>query len=434
MQPQQRKKARVSPSTEFPQQSDPDMVPSSQSDEEELATADCASTANRGGVTKRSNLPTPHRDDEGVDAMAVDDNHPSLFQDVKVAERLRPAVQITQMLTPPLSDLSSPPPTPIASAKKSTRNIIADIRARAYAKSFSSPESDQFDFQDLLDSSEDEQLPTLPLPAPKQRRWVFLSNFAGKVFSCHLYSMRRKGKQTDPSTRYSLRNRSSSLLQPSVKTRAKPTKKGPDPFTALLKEKHLAERCGNGSEAIEKAELTVLQYGGKDGLLDEMEDEEGVEDVSEWGTNVSSGSIRDILNARNARKDDSDLELDEGDKKRILEEEGGKTVLNILEEDKAERCKTGNDKISGIRIWTQKADAESSAMAVDEDYQISGDSPVVRLLNNSLTSGGTSLDSPSFLSNCNAANSHHSHEFAPQDESHASGSTRRASCNCFLSS
>lgn len=177
---------------------------------------------------------------------------------------------------------------------------------------------------------------------------------------------------------------------------AKLAKKEPNPFTALLKEKHQSEKRGNGSGAIEKAELTLLQYGGKDGLLNEMNDDED-DEVSEWGTDIPSASIRDILNARNVRKDDSDLDLDEGDRERILEEEGGKTVLKILEQDKAERFKTGNDdKVSGIQIWTQKAD-EQSTMAVDKNYRISGDSSVVTLLNNSLTCGGTSLFSASFL-------------------------------------
>lgn len=405
MKPQQRKKARISPPTEFSHTSNSDMVPSSQSDEEELATANQvigATMANRGGATKRSKLPTPHRDDEGVDAMEIDD-HASVFQDevMRDAEPLKPAFRITQMLTPPLSDLSSPPPTPVASAKNSTQNIIASIKARAYAKSFSSPESDQYDFQDDLDSSDDEPLPTLPLPAPRQRKWVF--SFKLLICPHHRYSTRRKVKQTDngssnrATTRYSFRNCSSSPLETNVKTQAKPAKKGPDPFTALLKEKHQAEKRGNGSGAIEKAELTLLQYDGKDGLLNEMDDDED-DEVPEWGTNIPSASIRDILNARNGRKDDSDLDLDEGDRERILEEEGGKTVLKILEQDKAERFKTSNDdKVSGIQIWTQKADEQSSTMAVDGNYRIIGNSPVVSLLNKSLTCGGTSLYSASFL-------------------------------------
>ena len=178
--PQQRKKARISPPTGLSRPSNPDMVPSSQSDEEELPPADHqlsgVSTTNKAGATNSSKLPT-HRDGESTNAMTVND-HASASQDevMKDAELdlepLKP-VQLTQMLTPPLSDLSSSPPTPIVSdgAKKSTQNIIADIKARAYAKSFS-PESDQFEFQDNLDSSEDEQLPTLPLPAPRSKKWV----------------------------------------------------------------------------------------------------------------------------------------------------------------------------------------------------------------------------------------------------------------------
>lgn len=213
----------------------------------------------------------------------------------------------------------------------------------------------------------------------------------------HLFSTQRKGKQPDTGpaeTRYSLRK--FSPPEPKVKTQPKP--RGSDPFTALLKEKNQAAKRGNGRDAIEKAELTVLQYRGKDTLLDEMEGEE-VEEAAEWGANISSVSVRDILNARNEPKDDSDLELDDRDKERIRGAKGGKTVLKILEQDKAERFKTCNDNtMSGIRLWAQKTDAESSAMAVDENYQISGDSPVVRLLNNSLGCGGMSLNSSLFLS------------------------------------
>lgn len=193
---------------------------------------------------------------------------------------------------------------------------------------------------------------------------------------------------------YSLRNRSSS---PKPKIQVNPVKKGVDPFTTLLKEKHQAEKRGKGSEAIEKAELVVLQYDGKDSLLDEMENEENCEEISEWGTNISSGSIHDILNARNEQKDDSDLDLGEGDKERILGEAGGKTILKILEQDKAEKHKVvQDDKISGIHIWIQKADTKSSAMAVDEYYQIPGDGFVVSILKNSMKCGGTLLGTRSF--------------------------------------
>lgn len=123
----------------------------------------CVSTATRGGATRGSKLSR----DDGPNVMAVDDDDSRIPQDEIMKDDLSTSVKVIQMLTPPSSDLPSLPPTPVApdSAKKSTQNIIADIKARAYAKRFSSPDSDQLDFQDDLDSSDDDEL-ILPLPAP----------------------------------------------------------------------------------------------------------------------------------------------------------------------------------------------------------------------------------------------------------------------------
>lgn len=175
----QRKKPRVSPPAQLSRPSIPDIVPSSQSDEAELLTTNHqlngASAANKGVSNKISKLFTPPHEARAADAMEVDDNCVLISQvepmkNLKLdAEPLNSAAQVVQMLTPPLSDPFSPTPTPVV-PKKSIQNVIAAIKARAYAKSISSPDPDELDFQDDLDSSDDDQLPILPLPASKPQK------------------------------------------------------------------------------------------------------------------------------------------------------------------------------------------------------------------------------------------------------------------------
>jgi len=196
------------------------------------------------------------------------------------------------------------------------------------------------------------------------------------------------------STRLSLRHLSGSpteSLRPDlVADHANATKKKPSviPFTSLLREKRQAEKHGITSDNIDMAESTALQYG-KDSLMDEMDDEEDDGDPSEWGPSISSLGVRGILTSRPHRRDDPDLTLEDEDRERIIEEDGGKTILDILEKDKAEKIKSGSpDKTSGIQLWRTGLAAESSALAVNEPHCIPGNSPYIRLLNGALQCGG----------------------------------------------
>jgi len=110
--------------------------------------------------------------------MVVDDhttivNLESQDEVLKVAKSLQPSTSQSQMLTPPSSDLPSVPPTPVVLQNRTARDLIDEIKARAYAKSLSSPEYDDVDFKELV-SSDDEQLPDLLLPALKLNRCVSL--------------------------------------------------------------------------------------------------------------------------------------------------------------------------------------------------------------------------------------------------------------------
>jgi hypothetical protein len=196
------------------------------------------------------------------------------------------------------------------------------------------------------------------------------------------------------STRLSLRHLSGSpteSLRPSlVADHSNATKKKTSvvPFTSLLREKRQAEKDGITSDNIDKAESTAFQYG-KDSLMDEMDDEEDDGDPSEWGPSISSLSVRGILTSRPHRRDDPEVILEDEDRERILGEDGGKKILDILEKDKAEKRKSGSlDKTSGIQLWRTGLAAKSSALAVDEQHCIPGNSPYIRLLNGALQCGG----------------------------------------------
>jgi len=153
------------------------LIPSSQSNEEELPSAEsqqCLSTALSNDIITRFALPSPHPDEDDF-AMAVDDdqqNSSSRFgqhESMKLVSPENP-IPIGPMLTPPLSDLSPLPPTPNPVSKITAADIIANIKARAYAKILSSPELDEVDFKIELASSDEEDLPVVPLPSTKVTR------------------------------------------------------------------------------------------------------------------------------------------------------------------------------------------------------------------------------------------------------------------------
>jgi len=203
-------------------------------------------------------------------------------------------------------------------------------------------------------------------------------------------------------TRYSLRNRSGSPPEPQptlapVKAvpQAKPGKKATStvPFAALLKEKKQAVKRGKDDAALLQAEQTALKYARKD-LVDEMDNEDDDDDDDSWNlSNLSSGGIRNLLQASALTKEDSDSDISIGqeDRTTLFKVSGGKDILSILEKDKAAiRDDPTSEKDLGIKLWSTTSDLDA-AMMVDERYHIPGTSPIVRLLNASLQHGGAFL-------------------------------------------
>ena len=144
------------------------LIPTSQSDEEDLAS-----------MKGQAQLPTPTlENDENMDVSEDD----SLFSEPTTKATSTNCHSRTpnctshstgQMPTPPLT-VSAPTPIPLDPATK-TAQIIAQIKERAYAKTHSSPEVVPLEFIDDLDDSDDDfLLPVLPF-VTKAARYDYIS-------------------------------------------------------------------------------------------------------------------------------------------------------------------------------------------------------------------------------------------------------------------
>jgi hypothetical protein len=166
--PRSRKKARLSsPEDSFQVGS---LVPTSQSDEEDLAS-----------MKEQAQLPTPTLENDkdmdlSLEPTLDNDEDMNISSDNSLFSEPTSKAKSTnyhsrtpnstshstgQMLTPPLT-VSAPTPIPLDPATK-TAQIIAQIKERAYAKTHSSPEVAPLEFIDDLDESDDDFLPVLPL-------------------------------------------------------------------------------------------------------------------------------------------------------------------------------------------------------------------------------------------------------------------------------
>ena len=156
--PQNRKKPRLEQL-----RAETERIPSSQSDEEELQsrTPRISPTDSSGTESRKSILPlTPDHGDEDLHMDLDEPANPRPQTKLCQTPPKNPSQE--QMLTPPLSDLPSSPPSPtpvVMDAAKRTADFIARIREEAERKVESSPEpaspvgSTPYDFE----SSDDEE-------------------------------------------------------------------------------------------------------------------------------------------------------------------------------------------------------------------------------------------------------------------------------------
>ncbi|KAF8161155.1 hypothetical protein B0H34DRAFT_795986 [Crassisporium funariophilum] len=354
--PKSRKKARHSLIDESSQQSSNSLIPSSQSDEEELESMQTVSTAVKAKAIdwRKQALPHEHEEDEtGVQMpMDVDPIPRTILPTTPIS-----ASQSEQLRTPPLTGHQSMPPTPVAlNPTTKTAQIIAQIKARAYAQIVSSPEPAALEFDDELEESSDEEaiLPAVPLASKVLTSFGSdIASGSGGVGRVTRYSLRKRPSSSSPTvalssvktSRHPSSKRSPSSAKESDKgsrVKRKDASAAHDPFEALLKEKRLAQKRGDGDDAFHRAETTTSNFG-KGGLIDEMNIEES--NTSDWHYQDAAAFAvknRDWLISRPltpdmSRTSSEDLNLGEEDKQKLFGEDGGKAIMGILEHDQVSK-------------------------------------------------------------------------------------------------
>ncbi|KDR75827.1 hypothetical protein GALMADRAFT_140422 [Galerina marginata CBS 339.88] len=410
--PQTRKKARLSSPLEVPPLCKAeDVVPSSQSDEEELSSEVKSNVKGRVLSQQQTRPPPselnktngiPMNMDEYAAAELGSTSTSSLASGNILGELDGETQEPT--FTHPSSGLPSMPPTPVAlDAASKTAKIIADIKARAYARSLSSPESTPLKFNEQLDDSSDDEdiLSVMPIQLKKASSPTSSTATAPAQRSTR-YSLRNRSpsspSRNQPSTSQITSRKSSSSVS------AKQHGKKPvttDPFELLLKEKNSAEKRGNGNDAFRLAEITASMFNIDGGNhLDDADFDEG-ENSMDWSAATQAARDSDWLLDKPLTPSVTPsgglrMNLGKDHRKRIFGESGGsgKIILDILEQDKAAKRQAElSEKVPGLQLWSGLSDADSNSMEVYEDISsrsLHGDSQIVHLFNASLAANDLS--------------------------------------------
>ncbi|GLB37490.1 hypothetical protein LshimejAT787_0405410 [Lyophyllum shimeji] len=334
-----------------------ELVPTSQSDEFEMAPAH--STQRDPALVKRSVDEWRHN--------AVSD--PASLSDNPFKESPNiPTVTLEGTPPPPnrLSSLSPLPASPmVLDPTTKAAQIIADIKARAYAESLRNrPETPVREFKDELSDSDDDMLPESPIRGRgKGGASAHLPAVAARSSGrCSLRNQRPSPSPSAPkqSASSSQRTRVASTHCPSAVT-AKGKGKAYNPLDALLKEKKRDDQRGKGSEALRQAEAALAN---RDAIMLDVDDD---------FTNEAAAQKAVLERKRTAMKssspmaydaNESDDELNDEERTRLLGEKRGKAIVNLLDTDKAMRAKDV-EKVAGTPFW-QGAGEMDDLMEVDE--------------------------------------------------------------------
>jgi hypothetical protein len=440
--PKTRKKPRLSSPEPSFQPLTQDFVPSSLSDERDMLPRQ-ASQRNHQGVKRNvdewlQNTPSAEAFDSGFDdtPMDVDMDGLACSSATKSSRILRgynPSPRFASPMfdredTPPPTNLPSTlsplPPSPmVLDGNERSAQIIADIKARAYAASMSSElDSPPMEFKEELDdSSDEEELFSFSSSKVKAKRYdisqisISMRQPYHSLSKLELPALKLSSVPAPPgSSRYALRSRgqspSSSKIRspfpsvsppprttfgrgtvPPAQVRGKKQTKAYDPLEELLKEKRLADKRGKGAEAFRLAEVTLA---GKDALLEEMDEED-------W-TNEETARMAVAERERMEMKSSpitndidighEDTVLDASDKQRLFGEERGKAIGDILDGDRAKtRKEKETEKVFGVPLWSDEIQDLDNHMSIDNVAQIAklrDSHPILQLVQLSVDNRG----------------------------------------------
>ncbi|KAG2036123.1 hypothetical protein BDR03DRAFT_1092768 [Suillus americanus] len=307
------------------------------------------------------------------------------------------------------------PTTPTSDKAGKAAQLIASIKAKAFAESPLSDEEKNYKFRELDESSDDdlENMTLLPDKMGKGKSsHLPVLNGMGGIFDSPLSSI--PSSPPKPSTSYNLRNHrfpSASPARPPVGTHrmsrsqvhtrsgrtSKPApsprlptivvtknvpgpsklKKSFNPLEALLREKKAAEKRGNGSAAFLRAEDALQAHISSDADLGDdlnLADEGAAwQAIQEHAQRKSSSPMLEPL--------EDDVFMGERETK-ILGREAGEKIEKILVSDRNSESKKPKGEVVGVPLWQEGAGDDG--MVVDEEYNVSfGDAsnhPVLALL------------------------------------------------------
>ncbi|KAF8070514.1 hypothetical protein FPV67DRAFT_1756091 [Lyophyllum atratum] len=244
-----------------------ELVPTSQSDEFEMVPTH--SPHRDPGLVKRSVDEWRH---SAVSLPALND----VFNDWKDV----PASTLESTPPPPdrLSSLSPLPESPmVLDPTTKAAQIIADIKARAYADTLSNrPETPVREFKDELSDSDEEILPDSPTIG-RGKSNVSVKQSLGTSRPSGRYSLRNQEHLLSPSApkeqlaSTSTRTRVASTRLPALATKKKAKMKTYNPLDDLLKEKKRDDQRGKGSEALRQAEAALAN---RDAIMVDVDDDD----------------------------------------------------------------------------------------------------------------------------------------------------------------
>ncbi|KAK7053353.1 hypothetical protein VNI00_003979 [Paramarasmius palmivorus] len=274
-------------------------------------------------------------------------------------------------LTPPMSGPESPALSPvILDSDAKTAKIIAEIRAKAYAKIQSSPEDEKkIEFREELDDSDDDEL-LLNFGSIKKGKQKETEVATASTSKQTISPANNRYNLRQPGARKASAPKSISPLQSTSAATKRNRKSSHNPLDALLKEKKKADKAGKGDDAFQRAERAVA---GRSNMRSEMDDEEddGYLMDDDWlgDENRARKALQDSRNKLESSPerdllDDDDFDMSEDEAKRLFEDDArGKAVADMIAVDKKRReVDSKLERRVGHPLWTV---VPEDAMALD---------------------------------------------------------------------